>query len=411
MKRERTTFLAKFYMWLIVLLPVLAQYKVGPLDLDTVLMIVFFLCALVSRNYLWGTRLNGKALVIFLYIVVTTVVNILWGQKFSPTADIVLRSGRYCLYIIIVFFLGNEYVRYEQIMKIYRIVAYAATIYVIIQTIAFYGAGITLPNKIGATVNDATAEVGRLRSFYSEPAVMSYSLVAFIACSLFGKPYGKKTANASLDAIFVSTGIILSTSGQGIVATGVIWVLWVLDGLIKRKLKFKQLCMLMGAVIVVVVLYNSGILKYALDRAGNTNEGGAVDARMSGYESLALLSGLQKIFGSGFGNYVVENVFGLDVVYEFVNYSSLAEFLFTLGIVGTALWVLLFITLFKKGPVCTKVLIAAMTVLAFGGCPLSGLFMPLWLTLMSIQLPKGYFATEQLQASAAEMTQDMKARV
>ena len=181
--------------------------------------------------------------------------------------------------------------------------------------------------------------------------------------------------------------------------------------LIKRKLKFKQLCMLMGAVIVVVVLYNSGILKYALDRAGNTNKGGAVDARMSGYESLALLSGLQKIFGSGFGNYVVENVFGLDVVYESVNYSSLAEFLFTLGIVGTVLWVLLFTTLFKKGPVCTKVLIAAMTVLAFGGCPLSGLFMPLWLTLMSVQLPKGYFATEQLQVSAAEMTQDMKARV
>jgi hypothetical protein len=304
-----------------------------------------------------------------------------------------LRAGRYCLYLFITFFLGNERISYQSLMRVYRFIAYAATFYVVLQAIAFYAAGITLPNRIGgSTAAEAVDDIGRLRSFYTEPAVMSYSLVPFIVCSLFGENYRKNAKGSALDALVVSVGIVLSTSGQGILAIGVAWALWLLVSICKGTINTKELLLVFLTVETVFVLYESGVLKFALDRAGNTDESGAINTRMSGYETLKLLSPLRLLLGAGFGNYIVENAYQLDVFYENINYSSLAEFLFTLGIVGTLLWVGLFIWLFGKVNACGKALLITMAALSWSGCPMSGLFFPLWLTLICLQLPPGLFS-------------------
>ena len=379
-------------MWLIVLLPVLAQYKVGPLDLDTVLMAAFFLMALIFRKYLFVTPVAKKILLVLGYITLTTVTNLIWGQKFSPASEIILRAGRYCLYLFVVFFLGNDQLDYRKLMKVYRIVAYAATIYIVIQSVMYYGAGIVLPNRIGGSTGASEYDVGRLRAFYSEPAELGYSLVPFIACSLF--PFGEETEKRknSIDAILVSGAIILSTSGQGILCTAAVWALWIFMRIKNGQFKLKDFGLLMGVAVVAVVLYKIGILKFALERASNTGEGGAMDARSSGYDTFVLLSPLQKVFGAGFGNYVVKNTFGLDVFYEFINYSTISEFLFTLGYVGVFVWVVFFFFVFKKGTLSTKVLVIIMTLLSTGGCPMTGKHFPLWLTLMCVQLPAGQFS-------------------
>ena len=259
-----------------------------------------------------------------------------------------------------------------------------------LQAIFYFGAGIILPNRIGGNSGVSASDVGRLRSFYSEPSVMGYALVPFVVCSLFGA--GKEGKKASADAIFVTAGIIVSTSGQGILAVSVAWACWVILRFIRGQFKGKDLLLLVGILAVVGILFRAGILGFALDRASDTNEGGAIDARMSGYESLSVLNPLQRIFGTGFGNYIVENVYGLDVSYQFVNYSSLAEFLFTIGIVGTLLWLTFFIWLARRGNACVRILLITMVVLCWSGCPLSGLFFPLWLTLMCVQLPAGAFS-------------------
>lgn len=388
---NKKTFGAKVYPWILVLLPVLSIYKVGPLDLDVVVMAAFFLSALFFRRHVRLTPTGMNILWLIGYILVITFINMLVGQKFSSSSDILMRTGRYCLYLLIVFFLGNECVSYETLMKAYRVVAYAATIYIIIQTLVFYGAGITLPNRIGGSAKSNEVSVGRLRSFYTEPAVMSYSLVPFIACSLFGKHDESQKRNSSFGAVFVSGGIILSTSGQGILTIALLWAIWIVMQIRAGNFKTKNLLLLIGIAIVAAILYHVGILEFALGRTSNTGEGSATDARMSGYESILLLSPLQRIFGAGFGNYVVENTFGLDVVYQFVNYSSLAEFLFTLGAVGTLLWLVFFVWLFRKCSGCGKMLFVAMLPLALGGCPLTGIQFPLWLTLICTQLPAGTF--------------------
>ena len=392
MNTQKTTLTEKVYPWLLVLLPVICQYKLGPLDLDVVVFAAFFLCTILFRKHLYVVKVNKYIAGMIIYIAGVTVINIAVGYKFSPVSDIVLRAGRYCLYLFIVFFLGNESVSYESLMRAYRVVAYAATIYVTLQTVVYYTTGMTLPHKLGGTALETTAEeIGRFRAFYSEPSVMGYSLTPFVACSLFGPEYRKGRMGGAFDALFVSAGIILSTSGQGILAIGVVWVLWLVLRIKSGRFKTRELVLLLSIATVAIVLYSVGILEFALDRVGNADEGGAVNARMSGYETLKLLSPLQLVFGAGFGNYVVENTFGLNVFYEFVNYSSISEFLFTQGIVGTLLWVVFFVGVFRKGTVCSKVLLIAMAALSLGGCPMTGLFFPVWLTLMCTQLPEGQF--------------------
>ena len=378
------------------LLPVTAMYKVGPLDLDVVLMLAILVIYLFTTKYITITPLGKFPALLIIYILVVTSLNLMFGQKFSPKTDIFLRMGRYCLYLFIVFFLGNNSANYDQLMRLYRVIAYAASIYIILQTILFHGARIYLPNRIGGSIyTNVSSTMYRFRSFYSEPADLGYGLSPFIACSLFGKNYKKDPTKTNyMDALLVSVGIVLSTSGQGIFCIAIIWAIWILKRFFVDGIKTRDAVLILFAIVAIVVLYATGILEYALNRADSTGEGSAVDARASGYVTLSLLSPLQKIFGAGFGNFVVENNFNLEIYYNSANYSTIAEFLFTLGIIGTIIWVLFFIYLFQKSTVCGRVLILAILFLSVLGCPMTGKHFPMWLTLICSQMPIGIFKPE-----------------
>lgn len=390
----QTPFIDKLYMLILALLPVFSQYQVGPLDLDVVMMLVFFAIYIFSSPTITIASL-GKPIVLMLgYILVITGINLLVGELFSPKSDIFLRMGRYCLYLMVVFLIGNDHVNYTDLMRLYRIVAISASVYIILQAIFYYGAGIKLPNRIGgSSVSDNLTDVGRLRSFYSEPAELGYNLTPFVACCLFGAPFKKNSSKGNeLDALLVSVGIVLSTSGQGIACIALVWAIWFISRIFKQGITLREALLVGAAIIAVVVLYSTGILEFALGRADDTSEGSAVSARASGYVTFTLLSRLQRLFGSGFGNYVVENIYDLDIYYKVANYSSIAEFIFTLGIFGTAIWVFFFLFIYRKGPACSKVLILALLFLSILGCPMTGKHFPLWLTLICSQLPEGLFS-------------------
>lgn len=387
-------------MFVIAMLPVFSQYQVGPLDLDVVMMLAFFVIYLFSSPTVTVTSVGKPIAFILVYMLLCTGINMLAGTKFSAKTEILLRMGRYALYLFVVFFLGNKHANYEDLMKMYRIVAISASVYIILQTVFYYGLGIRLPNTIGkASSSENLLDVGRLRSFYSEPAELGYNLAPFVACSLFGKPYKKDTSKTNgMDALLVSVAIVLSTSGQGIFTIAILWAFWLINRIFRKGISTRDALLISGAVLGVVILYASGILEYALGRADNMGEGSAINARSSGYVALSLLSPLQTIFGAGFGNYVVENVFDLSVIFQFVNYSTLAEFLFCFGILGTLIWLVFFIYLFKKGNGCAKIIICILLFMSLLGCPMTGKHFPLWLTVICTQLPLGVFTPDPASA-------------
>ncbi len=383
MIKKKSTKLQTFYLTVLFLLPVLAQYSIGPLDFDVIGMLMVAVGLFFSKqNY----NLNKRGIIYLLiaYIAVVTLSNMIIGTLYSSRTDILLRCGRYCLYLIIVMLLCLDTLfDYRRAMKIYRMIAMAAFIYICVQAVFYYGAGITLPNKIGGVemTNEAGEEIGRLRAFYSEPADMAYSTIPFLCCSLFGPQYSEKDRRL-LDAILVSIGIILTTSGQGIVAVAVLWGLWLIHGVAHQQMSFKRVIVLITIVTAVVVLYKSGVLSFALDRATNTDEYSATSARTSGYVTMQLLSPIQWFFGTGFGNYVTANIYDLDVPFLFVNYSSVAEFLFTTGIVGVLIIACFLLNEYRKGDIRSRMLIIALLILSVGGCPMTGKYMPIYLSLI-----------------------------
>ena len=124
---QKKIFGEKIYPWILVLLPVLSLYRFGPVDLDVIVMALFFVLACWRKRFVQLTPVNRITTTIFCYILLVTAINIAFGQKFSPSGDIILRAGRYCLYLLIVFFLGNDSITYQKLMRAYRMVAFAAT--------------------------------------------------------------------------------------------------------------------------------------------------------------------------------------------------------------------------------------------------------------------------------------------
>lgn len=382
----KNSVISTIYIILIFLIPVLSQYAIGGLDLDVIVMSVLFI--VLVFGYSIGIKKSRAFTFFIFYSIAITLINLLCGNLFAKPIEIMLRLIKFVLYISITVFLGLEQlITYERGIKIYRVIAIIATTYILIQAFFYYFFGITLPNKIGANLSEINPEeVGRLRSFYSEPSVMAYCNVPFICCALFGERYGERDTRLR-DAIFVSIGILLSTSGQGIICTLVIWGVWIIHGIITGKIKFKEVCTIVLVVILGMALYFSGILEFAFNRISDTGEYGAIAARAGGYKSLSLLSVPQLIFGAGYGNYVTKNVYGLEVPYEFVNYSSFAENLFVIGIVGS---LLLYGTLFigaLKGDIRAKMIFLVILVLSVSGSPLSSVHLPMYLSFLFLKQP------------------------
>lgn len=379
--------LSTIYTIAIFLVPVLSQYSIGPLDLDVVVMSILFLTIAFSNGVEFQNN-RGIALLLF-YIISITFLNLLGGTLYASSMEILLRLVKYALYLAMTMFFGvNQLITYEKGVKIFRVVAFCATTYLILQAIFYYAAGIVLPNTIGGNTNSiAGEEVGRLRSFYSEPSVMAYCNIPFVCCALFGEIYGKKDTRM-FDAIYVSLGIVLSTSGQGIVCIGVLWGSWLVRNIVLDKIKLKEILTVIVVVLLLRAIYVSGILEFAVGRMTNTDEYGAISARASGYETWSLLNPVQLLFGTGYGNYVTLNVYNLDVPYDYVNYSSLAENVFVMGVVGSLFLYTILFHGFLKGDLRAKMVFLSIIVLGVSGCPLGAVYIPIYLSFLFISPEK-----------------------
>lgn len=374
----------KIYIWTIFLIPILYQYSLpgGIIDFDVVAMIFIFLLTIIGRIKSQNNCCH-EFMILMVYVVLCTACNLFFGYHYSDTFSIIMRAGRFCLYLYIVLIRNVDLFDYDYAMKTYKKIVYLATIYIIIQTVFYYGAGITLPNRIGTSsvVSASGQEIGRLRGFFSEPAAMAYALVPYVVCNLFET--NEELENSSFrDAIVGTIGIVLTTSGQGVLCIAIVWGIWLFRSMVKGKISKKNLVFIIIAIISIVYLSKSPIISFTFGRVADTSSTGAVSARKSGYVTLQLLNFFQLLFGTGYGNYVTENIYGLNVPYRFVNYSSIAEAFFTTGIVGSFLLVKPIFSRFIYSNERIKVLIVALFILSLGGCPLTGNYFPIYLSLI-----------------------------
>lgn len=375
MDKSRKIYLeSKVFMWLIVLLPVLSMYKspVNALDLGTLL---FFPAALICyfinvARHIPSPKLNkyqkrflNFIILLFGYVLFITFANLIIGMDVYGEAmsggdklQMLFRCLKLIITSALIIFCGKRLMCAEYFMKSYGTVVICAVVYLFLQTIVYYTLHRVLPPFISSFIREDYAYVleysyhqklvlFRPMSFFYEPAHFSEFCIPYLAYLLFAVKVRRKGFFSR--AVFVTLGIILSTSGVGCLMALIMWVAAFVKSIYitnEYSLKIKIISMI--GICCIPILFFVPLFQQAVLRLFSSDGSvGAILIRMgSGYQEFLQMGWFFKIFGIGYGNYPPSYAISL-------SYS-----LVSLGIVGTGFLAAFFVKAIKESDGFSRVL-------------------------------------------------------
>lgn len=329
----------------VVLLPVLSMYKspIGAIDLGTFLVIIVFgMTFVIGKNLEKNKQAIVRADIWVLYIaytIIITVFSLMSSIHYANPSVYVLRLAKNIIFICFALFICRKgFFDFKPAFKYYSISVMAATFVICLQSVSYalfhydlagyFPKWIAVEGYMNRASNLATGQF-RPTSVFFEPAhYFEYVSIAIVIFLLYSKD-----RLAMAKAVYITMGVILSTSGQGIVFTAFIWGVWILKSM--KKMTTKRAVSLFAALILFIAavfyfLYSqSG--SQAIARLLSPGESFILSGRSDGYVQLKALTVLERIFGRGYGNYT--SVF----------FSSWSFNLYCLGIIGTAIILLIYI--------------------------------------------------------------------
>jgi hypothetical protein len=344
----------RLYTTLIAILPLLSIYSSGipGINLGELLLLLFLIYSFIfikkgTYNY------NSVISVVMLgwYILVSTLLAMFLDS--SQINDVFIRTTRFIFYLFIIFYLSRRFFCIIFASSLFKIISVFATFYIVIQSIFYQGFGIILKGFLPfipvytaqyETFNYLemyTTIFYRPTSFFLEPAHYAQYVLIGLVVVLFKEENTLK--NAALSA-FLTFGIIMSTSGQGVLIAGLVWVIYFLtllfnfDRSTTLRSKFMVIILPAIALIILPFLSKSEVIRNTISRIFTNSSNSAVSARSEGYLAFFLNDNLfMKLFGSGFGN--TPSGFW---------FSGLAYILYCSGIVGFIILIAIFLKYYFK---------------------------------------------------------------
>lgn len=367
------------YNFLCVYMPLLNIYSspVPGVDWGTALVV---LCAF---SFMSGKRIHSDGMpttliIVLLYSIVCTIFNFVVGtHEYSNSTSVILRAGRFV--VVMVTMMGFGYSsKFEpaKYLKLLRGLSLFVAGYAMLQALVYRLIGVKLINVIGGTNGDLalSSALGEYETMYRPPSIFiepshaCYFLVPYLCYVLFCNPSTNDKINKMRfrEAIFISLGMLFTTSGQGLTVLAACWGIWFLRS--AKNLNFKSI--MVFSALFIYLLYNFDF-SFTINRVTTTDGMSAVEARQGGYLLFNQLSDIYKYFGTGFGNYD-------DTIY----YSSFAEIMFCTGYVGLVLVLLMFINPIFKGMWFQKVLAVSCVLLMSGGGIYTASYLCLYIPLL-----------------------------
>lgn len=247
----------------------------------------------------------------------------------------------------------------DRFWSLVEVGAVIATMMIIVQTVSYYVFGYPLDLFPVSLVDewrlstDTTLHLDivynglmRLAAFFAEPS----HFVHFVSPMMFQYMLTEEKRRKKFKLlVFVSIGIVLTTSGMGIFTVATLWLFYVLKMLGSKKIKylFYGLALLITFILVVVLLfnYNAAFQASILRIFMSSNIGSsAITGRTAGIEELLnILNGRELWFGIG----EVEN----RIAGGFI--GGTFQVLYTNGIIGVALYLMIYLYAAIKLP-CGK---------------------------------------------------------
>jgi len=374
---KKNTIIGKILAWFIVLWPILSMYisPIEGMDFFTfTLMGVFLLCL----PFLYTRKIRLKKIhyilvVYFAYVFFFTLINLFLAELFVGRTLILMRMLRFLMNAVVVFILAWNFVDFDYLMRVFRKFCLICTVYIVLQTVVFYSFRIILPPFINSLTRVDYSHVlytgvsfFRPTSFFFEPAHYSEIMILALTYCLFRSKFGKKPL--TIEAMFLTLGLILSTSGIGILAAVFLWLVAVAYRVLiakdkKQKIIYVGVLALMG--IATIVLMQIPMFQQTIYRL-NQDGLSAMDMRFfGGIGEFSSLSSFGMIFGSGFGNIPQR---------AYLYFAGIPYVLFTHGILGSLLFFALLVYVFIKARGFAKIFIILFVLIFIGSDILTHFF-------------------------------------
>lgn len=302
------------------------------MDLGFFLLSVIFCISVLSRKK-FVMQKNDRIWMYYLgYIVAVSLI------AFFDVGTVSASLIKQVIYILfILYFLGGEIgFDHRKAIDWYKKGALICTIYIFIQSAAYYLFSYGLPGYIPELIYTesyadrisyiATSSFFRPTSLTYEPTHYATYVTVAIILYLFQK---RKRSDLICGA-FISLGVFLSTSSIGIACVIGIWLFWLFKSFLQRNLNRMIIAVLIGVISIFVMVYffKGDVGEKILNRtfgSGAGMGGNATVGRFEGYGLLPGMSATRLVFGNGYGI--------LDESVSF--YSSWAFNFLCIGIIGT----------------------------------------------------------------------------
>lgn len=306
-------------LFLLSLAPILQHYQ-GVFINPSLAITSFFAIIALIRLFQRKIKINVGFLFLLAYGLYASFVH-------GVNSTYLLRE---MVQIVVYLAVINEFFDIKKLLKYYRSIAIAATILLLIQYLCYYLLGFHLQLVPISLLKPGTSQwfglirTGRIgvtgtrlafyrpSAFFLEPSHFAVYCIPVIVTTLFSRTGDEKRERQI--ALFISTGVLLSTSGMGIGVVIICWAFYLLFIFGRkgenRKLSFRKLLnkrsltFFIFLLVLLAVLYGSiPFFRQSLDRiffSSGDESMTAIEGRTStGRRSLEMLEGIRKWIGFG----------------------------------------------------------------------------------------------------------------
>lgn len=316
------------------------------------LALVFFWGVFVieSRLKVSMDSCTNKMLLFTGYIIISFLVTSLVYGFYS---NALIRMVRYSFYYITGCFLVKKWVDYELLTRWIVRIGKIATCFIFLQYISYYVFGHILDGKVPflplyhneyleLDYKTLYENLFRPTSFFLEPAHYAQFTLLALVIALWKDRH-------IWGALFLTAGLIYSTSAQGIVVAAVTWIIFAFYKISHFRFNAKQVLFGLGAGALVIGftlwVTRQQVFLDAVGRLSSLGKASAIYARMGVLEVIIeTMTPFSAIFGHGFGNVIEGNW----------TTPGLGYVLYGSGIVGLILLLIYLLYAWRRGGMVAK---------------------------------------------------------
>ncbi len=373
------------------------------ISIGTLIFILYSIKSIFTINKINFKRLNFNysAIIMTLSLIFISILSIIFSNNtYISISSMFFNILKLLIASISVSLVNYLYFDYDIIFKWIIRVAIIATVYLIIQYLAYYFISIRLPNVFNlivikpflasGQVEDIFASVKQFRpgSFFLEPSHYGTYVTCALVIFLFNHNYNDIKLNEIFVALFFTIGIILSTSTSALFIIPIVWFIYLRKTSISNKVKLLIIIIPIFATILMLSISNVNILeilgpvgnsiKTSINKVTNYDNSARIGKSFS---YINFLNEIQKFIGIGIGN---EDTFFTSIqIYNKVILNSISTLIIWTGYIGLLIYIFFIIKIIKNNKdKCSQTLLLIFIIKGFSSGMFINIFSILYLSII-----------------------------